>query len=133
MKRLDLVIGTALTGLAAFVGFQALGSAPLHAARAHNGEPVVSEGSGAAPAAGRGDDGPGADDVRRRIERSALATYINEVLSSHDSALARWPERRNEPLRVWIQPEASIRDWTPALLPLVRDAFVDWGESGVPL
>jgi hypothetical protein len=139
MKRLDLIIGTALAGLAGFVGSQALDARQLHAERAHNGEPLVTD-KAAPPGAGRSrrtssgvKEDPALEAVRRRIERSSPATYINEVLSSHDSALARWPERRDEPLRVWIQPVARIQDWTPALLPLVRDAFVDWGESGVPL
>ncbi|MGQ0648572.1 MAG: matrixin family metalloprotease [Gemmatimonadaceae bacterium] len=140
MKRLDLVIAAALAGLAAFVGSQALETRQLHAERAHNGEPVVRDRP--APSAGvvsrrvarRNErDEANVEDVRRRIQLSSPSTFITEVLSAHDSSLARWPERRTEPLRVWIQPVARIPDWSPALLPLVRDAFLEWGESGVPI
>ena len=58
---------------------------------------------------------------------------IGEVLAAHDSALARWPDRGALPLRVWIQPMARVRDWTPNHVAIVRDAFIEWGESGVPL
>lgn len=139
MKRLDYVVATGLAALAAFVASQALETRQLHAERSHNGEPVLVEGGqGAVPASaaapdGSESDGPDANEVRRRIELSVPDTYMNEVLAAHDSALARWPERRNEPLRVWIQPVARFRDWSPTLLPLVRDAFVEWGETGIPL
>jgi hypothetical protein len=140
MKRLDLVVATTLAGLAAFVGSQALETRELHAERSHNGEPVVKtgladEGEVVATAARRKRPAAagGAAEVRRRIELSSPSTYIGDVLAAHDSALARWPDRRNEPLRVWIQPFARIRNWSPAVLPLVRDAFLEWGEAGVPL
>jgi hypothetical protein len=54
-------------------------------------------------------------------------------LTAHDSSLARWPDRRTNPVRVWIQPVARIRDWSPAFVRLVREAFVDWEAAGVPL
>ena len=57
----------------------------------------------------------------------------DRVLAAHDSALARWPDRGALPLRVWIQPMARVRDWTPNHVAIVRDAFIEWGESGVPL
>ncbi|MCC6316984.1 MAG: matrixin family metalloprotease [Gemmatimonadaceae bacterium] len=140
MKRLDLAVATALAGLAAFVGAQAFVTRQAHAERSHNGEPVVSEGSNAVASAPTrravrrsADDDPNAEDVRRRIELASPNTYIGEVLASHDSALARWPERRTDPLRVWIQPVARIRNWSPTSLQLVRDAFLEWGETGVPI
>jgi len=139
MKRLDLVVATSLAALAAFVASQALQTRQLHAERSHNGESVVTERSSGVTRtperrARRGTyDDPSVEEVRRRIELSAPSTYIGDVLASHDSALARWAERRSDPLRVWIQPVARINDWSPASLPLVRDAFVEWGESGVPV
>ena len=139
MKRLDLVVATSLAGLAAFVGSQAFETRQLKVERAHNGESVITErtadGATLAPrrALRREDEDPNAEDVRRRIELSSPSTYIGDVLSSHDSSLARWAERRVDPLRVWIQPVARIHDWSPASLPLVRDAFLEWSESGVPI
>jgi hypothetical protein len=141
MKRFDLLVATSLLGLAAFVGVEALHTRGARPERARNGESVVSEHGQAAnelsdaePKVRRApDDDPMAEDVRRRLELSAPSTYIEEVLQAHDSSLARWAERRTEPLRVWIQPVARIVNWNPASVAIVRDAFLDWGESGIPL
>lgn len=142
MKRLDFVVATSLALLATFVGSQALATHQSHGLRARNGEPVITEDSAegaTAPATARphrrhaDDADPTPDEVRRRLEQSAPSTYIGDVLASHDSALARWAERRTDPLRVWIQPVAHAEGWSPATLPLVRDAFMEWAESGVPI
>lgn len=140
MKRLDMVVASSLGILAAFVGSQALETRQLRAERSRNGEPVVTEGSTrvasgemtSAPRV-RPSDEPSVADVRRRLELSSSSTYIADVLSSHDSALARWPERRTEPLRVWIQPASRVQNWSPQTIQLARDAFLEWGESGVPI
>jgi hypothetical protein len=140
MKRFDLVVALGLAGLAAFVASEAMETRQLHAERAHNGESALTTLSEAEDSVtGRPalladrDDDPALEDARRRIELSSTSTFIGEVLAAHDSSLARWPERRADPLRIWIQPLARIANWTPASIPLVRDAFVEWGESGVPL
>jgi hypothetical protein len=73
------------------------------------------------------------DDVQRRLQAGAPGTYISEMLLSHDSALARWPDRRYKPLRVWVQPESKLKDWSPTLAPIVRAAFVEWSETGIPV
>jgi len=147
MKRLDLVFAVTLTSLAAFVGVEA------YAMRGQVGERHVVGSAGAnastvpvddeAPRPNRRvkkDRGAAAVnndrsliDVRTRLELSGAGTYIGEVLAAHDSALARWPDRAGQPLRIWIQPIARLRDWTPTAIPLVRDAFIEWGEAGVPL
>jgi Matrixin len=139
MKRLDLLVTCTLAALAAFVGSQVLETRQLHAARTQNGEPVVSD-SGEAADEARDEVtarsyrySPEAEDARRRIELASTSTFIGEVLLAHDSSLARWAERRSDPLRIWIQPMARIEHWSPVLLPLVRDAFLEWGESGIPI
>ncbi|MBK6490114.1 MAG: matrixin family metalloprotease [Gemmatimonadetes bacterium] len=148
MKRLDFAFALVLSVLAAFVGVQAFAMRSGGDGRVL----VRSTGSSAttlaadAPGAGvvRASDRPrGASrgtarersraDVRSRLELSSEGTYIGEVLAAHDSALARWPDRGALPLRVWIQPMARVRDWTPNHVAIVRDAFIEWGESGVPL
>lgn len=139
MKRLDLVFATALVGLAVFVGSEALETRQALASRTGRGETVVTNEAPAvaaplrAAADSENDRAPNVDDVKRRLELSASSTYLGEVLAAHDSSLARWADRRSDPLRVWIQPVAHVRDWKPELVPLVREAFVDWGETGVPL
>lgn len=139
MKRLDLVFASSLAALAAFVGAEALETRQALASRTGKGETIVTnEGPAVAAtlvtaASGRENRLPDAEDVKRRLTREGARTYIGEVLAAHDSSLARWADRRSEPLRVWIQPLARIGDWTPLLPPLVREAFVDWGEAGLPI
>ncbi len=148
MKRLDLVFAVVLTALACFVGGE------VYAMRSGGGarHVVRSTGTNASTISTAEDDGGTgrrerrrrstafAEDrertlaeVRSRLELSSAGTYIGEVLAAHDSALARWPDRSAQPLRIWIQPLARIRDWSPTAVPIVRDAFIEWGESGIPL
>ncbi len=139
MKRLDFLVAMSLASLAGFVASQALETRHKHEARAQNGEPAVSDST----PDGKKDSTPprtrayrytaAAADARRRIELASTSTYIADVLAAHDSSLARWAERRTDPLRIWIQPISRVEDWSPALLPLVRDAFLEWGESGIPI
>jgi hypothetical protein len=78
----------------------------------------------------RRDDGA---TVRRRLREEAAGTYIDEILASRDSNLARWPDRGGRPLRVWIQDGARLPDWDSTNVTLVRDAFREWAEAGIPL
>ncbi len=145
MKRLDFVFAAVLTVLATFVGVQAYsmreggGGRVLVRSAGTNASTLASTEVEAATVAVPGAPARGAatigssTDVRSRLELSSAGTYIDEVLAAHDSALARWPERGGQPLHVWIQPVARLRDWSPIAVSIVRDAFVEWSESGIPL
>jgi predicted Zn-dependent protease len=71
--------------------------------------------------------------IRRRLRRDEQGTYIGEILKQRDSSLARWPDRGDKPLTVWIQPTANIPDWVPAYVDRVREAFQEWQAVGLPL
>lgn len=138
MRRLEACCAITLFGLAAFVGSEALDTrAAALRTRIDSGSAAIDlTGAPAStnPLLPKIDlERAGADEVRRRLELAAPETHIGEILAAHDSSLARWRERRIDPLRVWIQPVARIRDWSPLLPPLVRDAFIEWGLAGVPL
>jgi len=72
-------------------------------------------------------------EVRRRLRLGEAGTYIGDLLASHDSSLARWPERTAQPLRVWVQPRSSVRHWRPAFADAVRQAFTSWEGTGIPV
>ena len=72
-------------------------------------------------------------DIRRRLLEGGTGTYINDVLIDRDSALARWPERVANPLKVWVQSGTSVADWNPLFVGQVNDAFVTWQNTGVPV
>ena len=71
--------------------------------------------------------------VRRQLRRGEPGTYIGEILRQRDSSLARWPDRSEQPLTVWIQPEATVLDWTENYVDRVREAFEDWDALNLPV
>lgn len=151
MKRLDILLLTAISLLGVFVAREAVitrdGDARLEAsfgATRVSDATAASEGVGAAPAPARAaeeaptlppvaTDAMNLDDVKRRLELSASGTYIADVIAARDSALARWPDRAGNPLRVWVQPSSTLEAFDPAFVPMVREAFTDWTRSGIPL
>ena len=144
MKRRDVVFAGMLAMLAYFVGAEAVregrkrprpesttsyGATPLQTDVPIGDEPTITHRAGFSSPA------PGSDyaDARRRLAFSSAGTYIDEILAARDSTIARWPERRTDPLRIWIQPTSALVDWSPGNVALVRDAFLEWQEAGIPL
>ena len=70
-------------------------------------------------------------ETRRRLRLGEPGTYISEILTDHDSSLARWPDSTN--LLVWVQPRSEVADWAPVFVDQVRDAFGQWEASGIPV
>lgn len=71
--------------------------------------------------------------ARRRLAEHAQGTYIAEMLGERDSSLARWPNRANEPLQIWVQPYAQIDGWTTDYVADVRRAFREWNDVHLPV
>ena len=71
--------------------------------------------------------------IRRRLQDGAVGTYIGDILADHDSALARWPDRRRHPLSVWVQPDPDVWDFDAAYVGEVRSAFREWETTGIPI
>lgn len=78
-------------------------------------------------------DEPDRAAVRRKLRHDEQGTYIAEILQLRDSSLARWPDRGDRPLTVWIQPTARLDDWMPGYVDRVREAFQEWEDVGIPL
>ena len=142
MKRFDLVIACALTLLGAFVAREALAIRSLDGAERTASFGIARVDTASAPSDSvvppRRPAPPVSSptsnaDVRQRIELSAQDTYIRDVIVSHDSALARWPDRAGNPLRVWVQPTAKLDGFNESAVPVVRRAFVEWSEVGIPV
>jgi hypothetical protein len=147
MKRLNSLVFASLTALAAFVAVEVLQTRTEASHRSHQrsagasaeslGEAEVTITREARSERTREDARLARemerDDVQRRLQAGAPGTYISEMLLSHDSALARWPDRRYKPLKVWLQPSSKLKDWSADLVPIVREAFVEWSETGIPV
>jgi hypothetical protein len=71
--------------------------------------------------------------VRRQLASRSRGTYIGEMLAERDSALARWPNRRTEPLVVWVQPASDIEGWSVGYVRGVESAFQQWDSLGLPV
>jgi len=71
--------------------------------------------------------------TRERIRTSESGTYIGRLLEDRDSVLDRWPDRVNDPIRVWIEP-LPLRDSTStAFEPAVIEAFAEWANLDIPV
>lgn len=73
------------------------------------------------------------EEIRRTLRRNESGTYIGEILRARDSALARWPDRNGQPLRVWIQRTSVVDDWRERFVFEVHNAFVAWDTLNLPL
>lgn len=69
--------------------------------------------------------------IQFTIDARGEGTYLQELLDTHDGWSFRWPDRRSEPLRIWVQ-EAPRPGWRREYTPLVREAFSAWGDLGLP-
>ena len=141
MRRLDLVFGTIVTALAVFVGVEAR-TARVYSA--YLGGAVSARIASATEDSGhvRTVDAPVIEEltpardveaIRRRLREGSPGTYVEELLLQRDSSLARWPDRRNRPLRVWVQQDSPVPDFDVVYPELVRAAFEDWMNTGIPL
>jgi hypothetical protein len=141
MRRLELVFGAIVTALAVFVAVEARG-ARVYSAYLGGAVSSASIASSDEPRPVRPIEAPLTDEIakprdveeiRRMLREGAPGTYVNELLLQRDSALARWPERRDKPLRVWVQPEAPISDYSSSFPEIVRAAFEEWMNTGIPI
>ena len=153
MKRTDLIPVLLLMPVLGFIAVQAMHTPAITAtsqaaslapaSRAHKRHATSRATESAASIA---DDNTDADasldadgksrdvlDIRRRIQLGENGTYIGEILSERDSALARWPERLTTPVRVWVGSGPAIPGWDPSYPERVRDAFDQWANLGIPV
>ncbi|MEJ7813127.1 MAG: matrixin family metalloprotease [Gemmatimonadaceae bacterium] len=117
---------------AAYATSQAAALAPATSTRRHprtGTKPDITVTEAALAGALSGDS----EETRTRIRRGEQGTYIGEVLLGRDSALTRWRERVEDPLRVWVADGAAIADWHAEFKGQVRDAFDQWARLGIPV
>ena len=71
--------------------------------------------------------------IRALIREGAPGTYFQEMLAEQDQLVMRWPERRMEPLRVWIERESALPGWNVKHAVAAEAAFQEWQRAGFPL
>jgi hypothetical protein len=143
MKRPELLLVALLLAVAAFVGVQIVSAPKRPIAVA----PVEEDTTSAATSeTGNGlsrvrrstlppPPTPDYVDIKPRLADANGVTYIDAILRQRNDYVARWVDRRDNPITVWVQPKASpnIRDFWPDFRDRVRDAFYTWAAAGVPL
>ena len=72
-------------------------------------------------------------DVLREIAERGSGTYLREILVERDSALARWPDRGDQPLVVWVQPTSTVAGWDSTFVFEVASAFREWDALRLPV
>lgn len=70
--------------------------------------------------------------IRFTLDARGDATYLPELLILRDGWNYRWPERRADPMRIWVQ-TPSDPDFDREWVPLVRESFDAWNGLGLPL
>jgi hypothetical protein len=140
MRRLELMFGAIVTALAVFVAIEARGARVYSAYL--GGAVSAPIASASESRVTRPADAPVTEElpkprdneeIRRRLREGAPGTYVNELLLQRDSALARWPDRRTRPLRVWVQANPSTSNFSGDFPEIVRGAFDEWITTGIPL
>lgn len=71
--------------------------------------------------------------IRMRLDDGAPGTYIREILAQQDQMLQRWPERRLDAVRVWIEPTSTVENWNPQYPLVAEHVFDEWREAGFPI
>lgn len=74
-----------------------------------------------------------ANRVAYTLDTRSSGTYIGELLDAHGGWNYRWPDRRSEPLRIWVQEPRDNSDYDATWAALVRESFSVWDGLGLPL
>ncbi len=110
-------------------------------------EPDVVKGDDAAGVPGEGSEGLGREALStlppppppnyaqnaELLRESNGLTYIEETLAARSGHIARWIDRTENPITVWIQKSSPIKDFWPDYPERARDAFYAWVGTGIPL
>ncbi|MGH7653722.1 MAG: matrixin family metalloprotease [Gemmatimonadaceae bacterium] len=144
MKRSDRAIFTVLFGVlfagAAFVGV-AVWRAPRRTATtvaaatdSAAGAPGVASGlSSVRKSSLPPPPPPDYAETARLLAEGNGATYMDAILAARDGNVARWVERRANPVTVWVQPTTALKDFWPRFVDRIHDAFYTWAAAGIPM
>lgn len=151
MKYAEVTLSACVMALGAFVGLQARELGRLRAPGSGASSSAAVADSAAVELGASAADAPferplvelsdvaGAEpaleprELLRRLRQGADGTYIDDLLRTRDSSLARWPVRLTNPLRVWVAEPVQLPGWDEQFPAAVRDAFDGWVHAGIPM
>lgn len=71
--------------------------------------------------------------VQMLIRDGSPGTYLLDMLVEQQDLIVRWPDRRAEAIRVWIERNPNIPDWNSAYAVVAERAIEEWQRAGFPL
>jgi hypothetical protein len=82
-----------------------------------------------------GEPAPVRDDafIRSQIDENSAGTYLLDLLQQQRQLLMRWPERRLEALRVWINRHPDASGWRAEYAVVAERVFDEWRRAGFPV
>lgn len=69
-------------------------------------------------------------EIRSKLVAGANGTYIGDMLALQDSVVYRWPERRVNGIRVWVDTPRGMNGWSDGFADMARRVFNEWGSAG---
>ena len=141
MKRGELALGAVVIAFGVFIGVQAgrrVGRRPAPAAPAADSASVTlatQEGDLVRVRQSTLPPPPPHDysAIARLLAEGQSLTYMDEILVSRRGNVARWVDRRDNPITVWIERKSAVKDFWPDYPDLARNAFYTWSNAGIPL
>jgi hypothetical protein len=71
--------------------------------------------------------------VQMLIRDGSPGTYLLTMLAEQGDLVVRWPDRRADAIRVWIERNPDIGDWNSEYAVVVERAIEEWQRVGFPL
>lgn len=138
MRRADALVVVVLAALAGFVIVQSRGARPVRQPSADTPPPTTAATAPVSPneiVVASASEAPTRDvaAIRGRIIQMQGGTFIGEILAARDSNIARWADRRSNPVPVWIDEHSPLAEPGRDLASSVRQAFYEWSAAGVPV
>jgi hypothetical protein len=139
MRRSDTIVVLLVVGLVGFIARESLRTPRPAAIIADTAAAATSDVSRSSPneiiVASDAQPAPQRDlpRIRAFLRAREHGTFLGEILAARDSNIARWVDRRDRPLLVWIDERSPLLAPERQLATQVRSAFRDWGIAGVPL
>lgn len=71
--------------------------------------------------------------IQMLVRDGSPGTYLLDMLAEQEELVVRWPDRRSEAIRVWIERDPNIPDWSSEYAVVAERAFEEWQRAGFPL
>jgi Matrixin len=71
--------------------------------------------------------------IQMLVRDGSPGTYLLDMLAEQEDLVVRWPDRRTEAIRVWIERDPNIPDWNSQYAVVAERAIEEWQRAGFPL